>query len=107
MAEPTPNLEQTQTEVRTELRNIVEVLRQANNKEDESKDSIKEVVEEQRKTRSDLGGHQNWSKKNMLSVQGYYNWSRKFTERAAKAAKAMASKLDPSAFLKSATFEIS
>ena len=102
MAEPTPNLEQTQTEVRTELRNIVEVLRQANNKEDESKDSIKEVVEEQRKTRSDLGGHHNWSKKHMLSVQGYYNWSKKFTERAAKAAKTMASKLDPSAFLKSA-----
>ena len=53
MAEPTPSLEQTQTEVRTELRNIVEVLRQANNKEDESNDTIKEVVEEQRKTRSD------------------------------------------------------
>ena len=102
MAEPTPSLEQTQTEVRTELRNIVEVLRQANNKEDESNDTIKEVVEEQRKTRSDLGGHHNWSKKHMLSVQSYYNWSKKFTERAAKAAKAMASKLDPSAFLKSA-----
>ena len=121
MAEPTPAQENTALKSENHLLIIRDELLRANGKSDVVKllheiqnDKIEEQTGEQRKTRSDVGKHHNWNKKNAGIVTGilnaskfmlgkmndYFDWSRDFQERAAKAAKAALSKIDPSKYMK-------
>ena len=76
------------------LLSVLEQLKASNEGTKSATEETKEVVNEIRKQRSDLGKTHNWTKKKAIEdgktnqwLKGYFGWAKKTAERAAKAAK--------------------